>query len=430
MDKVNCPGCDRSFRISSEHRGRRFKCPLCGHTFQDTPVQGEVVPAIPVVVHPTPVSTSQDALTTNGEIGASLNAPLQQLPSTSPPNYLAPSSGKRQQPKKKQRSPLFWLAIAVASFLVLVFCTVAAWWILSMMPPPEELADAFQTPEQSLLEAREGRQTQLRDYESDDEPPEKPPEELFDLVQYPTSLGDMAAYLSVDPGDGKKHPAIIWLFGGFGNGIGSTAWERASPLNDQSASQYRKEGMIMMYPSLRGSCGNPGNFECLYGEVNDVLDAAKFLAQQPFVDKKRIYIGGHSTGGTLALLCAASSDQFAGCVSIGPVDNVAGYGQPALPFSVIDDEEVKFRSPIFWQHAIDCPTWIIEGEGGNADCARILGRNAEAIRKKSIRVFVLPGFDHFTVLSLANQRMAQILNGKADESSLLLSNTKKSSSFE
>ena len=51
-----------------------------------------------------------------------------------------------------------------------------------------------------------------------------------------------------------------------------------------------------------GRTRSPGRVEFCAGEVDDVLAAARFLATQPYVDTNRIYLGGHSTGGTLALL--------------------------------------------------------------------------------------------------------------------------------
>ena len=66
----------------------------------------------------------------------------------------------------------------------------------------------------------------------------------------------------------------------------------------------------MMFPSLRGGNDNPGNKEGFLGEVDDVLAAADFLSKQEFVDPNRIYLGGHSTGGTLVLLVAACSNKF------------------------------------------------------------------------------------------------------------------------
>jgi len=128
----------------------------------------------------------------------------------------------------------------------------------------------------------------------------------------------MAAYVSPAPGDGKRHPAIIWLIGGFSNGIGDTPWAPATPDNDQSASAYRESGIIMMYPSRRGGNMNPGYHESFYGEVNDIIAARQYLEKLDYVDPKRIYLGGHSTGGTLALLVAESDAGFRAIFCVRP----------------------------------------------------------------------------------------------------------------
>ena len=39
-------------------------------------------------------------------------------------------------------------------------------------------------------------------------------------MQYDSPVGKLAAYLSPDPNDGKRHPAIIWITGGDRNTIG------------------------------------------------------------------------------------------------------------------------------------------------------------------------------------------------------------------
>src|SRR5262249_52764046 len=104
----------------------------------------------------------------------------------------------------------------------------------------------------SLAEARRGFTTKLLRKQAAKQAPALPPAELFHLVRFESPAGKLAAYLSQAPKDGKKHPAIIWIFGGFSNGIGATAWEDAPPENDQSARAFRKAGIMMMYPSLRG----------------------------------------------------------------------------------------------------------------------------------------------------------------------------------
>ena len=110
-------------------------------------------------------------------------------------------------------------------------------------------------------------------------------------MTYPAPSGNLAAYLSPDPGDGRKHPAIIWITGGDCNSIGDV-WTPAPLDNDQTAAAYREAGIIMFFPSLRGGNNNPGVKEGFLGEVNDVLAALKYLKNQSYVDANRIYLGG------------------------------------------------------------------------------------------------------------------------------------------
>src|SRR5439155_17962873 len=72
----------------------------------------------------------------------------------------------------------------------------------------------------SLLEARRGFKTTLVPQKTAKESPEQAPPKIFRTIIYPAPAGNLAAYLSPDPKDGKKHPAIIWISGGDCNSIG------------------------------------------------------------------------------------------------------------------------------------------------------------------------------------------------------------------
>ncbi len=234
-----------------------------------------------------------------------------------------------------------------------------------------------------------------------------PPAEMFEVTTYPTELGPMHAYVSPDPGDGKKHPIVIWRFGGFGNSIGAAAWGEAAPENDQSAAQYRKAGLLMMYPSLRGAHNNPGKFEGFYGEVDDMLAAIKYAKSLDYVDPERVYLGGHSTGGTLALLTAAAAPPELApraVFALGPIDWVHNYGADGLPFDVEDKRESYMRAPVKWIDAVDVPTWIIEGEDGNSFAAWALGTASD---NPYVRAYTLPGHTHFTPIAGVNEIIAR-----------------------
>jgi len=163
---------------------------------------------------------------------------------------------------------------------------------------------------------------------------------------------------------------------------------------------------MMMYASLRGGNDNPGYIEGFYGEVDDVLAAAEYLAQQEGVDPERIYLGGHSTGGTLALLVAASTDRFRAIFSFGPTDDVGGYSSEYLPFDTSNRRELELRSPVKWLHAIQSPTFVFEGteSPGNIFALQAL---ASASRNPLVYIHPVENADHFSVLAPVTRLVAQ-----------------------
>jgi hypothetical protein len=249
----------------------------------------------------------------------------------------------------------------------------------------------------SLLEARRGFKTKLvaRDGAAD-EPVAAPPPGVFRIVKYPSSVRQLPAYLSVGPADGKKRPAIIWITGGDCNSIGDV-WSPAPAENDQTASAFREAGIVMMYPSLRGGNGGPGAREGFFGEVDDVIAAAEFLAAQPGVDPQRIYLGGHSTGGTLVMLVAAASPRFRAVFSFGPVDDVGGYGKEYLPFDSSNPREVELRSPGRWVNSIQSPTFVFEGVKPRSNIGS-LRELEQASQNPLVHFGAVKGASHFSIL--------------------------------
>ena len=53
-----------------------------------------------------------------------------------------------------------------------------------------------------------------------------------------------------------------------------------------------------------------------YDEARDVHAAVEYLAGCPFVDGRRIAIGGHSVGGLVTVIAAAKNSQLAAVVSV------------------------------------------------------------------------------------------------------------------
>jgi dipeptidyl aminopeptidase/acylaminoacyl peptidase len=268
----------------------------------------------------------------------------------------------------------------------------------------------------SLVEARRGFKTKLVSQNAQREAVPEPPPEIFRKVIYDSPAGKLAAYLSKVPDDGKKRPAIVWITGGDCNSIGDL-WSEAPPDNDQTASAYRKAGIVLMFPSLRGGNTNPGIKEGFLGEVDDVLAAADFLARQDSVDPGRIYLGGHSTGGTLVLLVAEATDRFRAVFSFGPASDVSYYPSEFIPFDTSNRREVELRSPGRWLSSIHGPTFVFEGtEQGNLSSLQAM---AKATKNPTVHFLPVKGATHFSILAPTNALIARkILADTAPKSNL------------
>lgn len=259
-------------------------------------------------------------------------------------------------------------------------------------------------------------QTKIRVESTIKTPLPKPPPQLFKLVHYDSEDMSLAAFVTTDPADQKKRPAIVWLTGGESNTL-SDFWRKGSKSNDQTASPYRDAGVVMMFPTLRGGNDNAGNIEVNYGEVNDVIAAAQYLATLPYVDSNRIYLGGHSTGGTLALLVSevASSthpDLFKEVISFGATQETMFLQEVTFDGGDLD-REMDFRAPANWVQDIKVPTWIIEGKSLDSNY-RDLKPMCDKNKNPMLHCVFIPKHDHFSVLYPLNRYIAQqIMANKA-----------------
>ncbi len=166
----------------------------------------------------------------------------------------------------------------------------------------------------------------------------------------------LRAWIGLPPQRRERMPVVIFLHGGFGFGVED--WEMAAP--------YRAAGFVVIAPILRGENGQAGSFSLFYDEVDDVLAAADFTRHLPYVDRARIYLAGHSAGGTLALLTAAASGRFRAAVSFSASpDQVVftRYGiRPAdIPFDPASARELQMRSPLSWAGSLRVPTRLYFG---------------------------------------------------------------------
>lgn len=268
---------------------------------------------------------------------------------------------------------------------------------------------------QTLAQARAGQRTHVHDAllpeaRMAQTPLPRPPSALFVPMPYTSNGMALTAFATPDPRDGARHPAIVWLTGGDTNSL-DDFWTEGNARNDQSASAFRKAGMVMVFPTLRGGNTNPGQREYFWGEVDDVVAAIAQTARLPYVDPQRIYLGGHSTGGTLALLVAATGINLRGVFAFGPVADPSDYPLP-VRWNQLDALERQLRAPQHWLHAIKAPAWIIEGAEapGNRGSVETLCAPPQARR---VQCALVAGKNHFSVLQPTTRALAaQLILGE------------------
>ena len=191
-------------------------------------------------------------------------------------------------------------------------------------------------------------------------PPQKPPaleaSASADTVSFRSGSLTLQAWISRPAGAPGLRPAVLFLHGGFQ--FGPEDWEMTWP--------YRAAGFIVMVPMLRGENNQAGDFTMFYDEVDDVLAAAAFLAQQPGVDPAQLFLAGHSVGGTMALLTAMTTSRFRAVASFsGSPDQViyCRLGVPAsiIPFDTTRSQEFVMRSPLAYATSLKSPARLYYG---------------------------------------------------------------------
>lgn len=267
-----------------------------------------------------------------------------------------------------------------------------------------------------FAQARHGFRTAIALHDANPLRLPDPPEHLFVRNDYQNPDNHtLPGFISPDPNDGRRHPAIIWLTGGDSNSL-DDFWSPGPDANDQSARAFREAGLIMVFPTLRGGNGSRNAKEYLLGEVDDVLAAADQLTRIRYVDADRIYLGGHSTGGTLALLTAEMKSRFRAVFAFGPVATADRYPPSLIPidYAQHDALELRLRSPLHWLTDISQPTYVIEGVdgAGNADELERICAEGGNPQLQCIRVH---GADHYSAVGRVTRAIAKAIStGTAD----------------
>ena len=226
----------------------------------------------------------------------------------------------------------------------------------SRSAPPLVSHDSFGA---DLAEARRGFTTKLNSrgpapQEFEDATPPAGVKE----VRYTSGELKLKAWLSEDPGQGKKRPAVVYLHGG---------WSFA-PIDWQDAARFVDAGFVVMMPMLRSENGNPGIYEGFYGEVDDAIAAGRFVSELSYVDKDNVFVAGHSVGAVIAVLAAMMPSNYKASAALSGYLDMASWSEFEHPSRVIFDttnpEEIRLRNPMDFPASLRIPLILYSERGG------------------------------------------------------------------
>ncbi|OKL40692.1 S9 family peptidase [Pontibacter flavimaris] len=169
----------------------------------------------------------------------------------------------------------------------------------------------------------------------------------------------------------KKYPVLIFVYGGPGSQTVTNSWGGTNYLWYQVLAD---KGLIIVSVDNRGTGARGAEFKKVtYAnlgkyEIEDQIEAAKWLGNQPYVDKNRIGIWGHSYGGYMTLLgLTKGNGVFAAGISVAPVTNWRYYDTIYTERFLKTPQEnpagYDDNSPLFFADKLQGELLLIHGTG-------------------------------------------------------------------
>ncbi|BBB62360.1 aminopeptidase [Undibacterium sp. KW1] len=170
-------------------------------------------------------------------------------------------------------------------------------------------------------------------------------------IDYVSGKLHLKAWISALPDNAKKMPAVVFLHGGFS--FSTDDWV--------AAQGFVNAGYLLLMPRLRGENGGEGYFEMFGGEVDDAIAAGKYLASLPQVDTQKIYLAGHSIGGSMALLVSQMPSPYKAVAAYSGFARLPlwlAHYKNIAPFNVDLPDEQKIRDPYRYVASVKTPLYV------------------------------------------------------------------------
>lgn len=134
------------------------------------------------------------------------------------------------------------------------------------------------------------------------------------------------------------------------------------------ARSLAERGYVALALSMRGFPGSGGKDDCGARQADDAVEALRWLARQPGVDRSRLGILGYGQGAQVALLAAARTGLLRAVVAYYPVTDIVRWGETTAHQAVRDyvaqvcqPRGVSVVSPLFHPATIGAPVLLIHG---------------------------------------------------------------------
>ena len=200
-----------------------------------------------------------------------------------------------------------------------------------------------------------------------------------------------------------RYPTVLLLHGFTGNRVESGF------MFVQLARAFAKQGLAAVTFDFRHSGESDGSFDQMLvsGELDDALRMTRWLQGQPFVDRSRMGLMGHSLGGLLTACCMKHTDVYSRIAMTAPttVNNLSRItGQSGKQRVNVGPHRLhpKFFDDLFALNPVsDCienprPTLLVQGSDDQAVPPAVSQAYVDAMQRAAVPLthHVISGADH------------------------------------